>query len=170
MTLDLISVGKIVAPHGVRGDVRVAILTDFPDRFHKLRTVHLDNGMILTVEGARRHKQFVLLKFKGLDTMSDVEQLRGQLIKVTREDVVVLPAGHYYFFDIIGLEAYTVAGEKLGTIRDILQTGSNDVYIAELPGQKPVLIPALKQVVKQIDIPGKKMIVQLQEELSDDEN
>lgn len=170
MTLDLISVGKIVAPHGVRGDVRVAILTDFPDRFHKLRTVHLDNGMILTVEGARRHKQFVLLKFKGFDTMSAAEQLRGQLIKVTREDVVVLPAGHYYFFDIIGLTVYTEAGENLGTITDILQTGSNDVYVTEGPGKKTLLIPALKEVVRHIDIPGKQMVVKLQEEYEDNED
>ena len=170
MAINRISIGQVVAPHGVRGDVRVAILSDFPDRFLTLKTVFLEDNTKLTVESARFHKQFVLLKFRGLDTMTDVERLKGKLIQVTREDAVVLPEGHYYFFDIIGLEVYTVAGEQLGTITDILQTGSNDVYVAELPGQKPVLIPALKQVVRHIDIPGKKMVVQLQEEWNDDEN
>lgn len=170
MAGDRISIGQVVAPHGVRGDVRVAILSDFPDRFLELKTVFLADGAQLTVESARFHKQFVLLKFRGLDTMNDVERLRGKLIQVAREDAVVLPEGHYYFFDIIGLDVYTVAGERLGTITEILQTGSNDVYVAQLPGQKPVLIPALKQVVRQIDLPGKKMLVQLQEEWNDDED
>ncbi len=83
---------------------------------------------------------------------------------------MVLPEGHYYFFDIIGLSVYTETGEHLGEITDILQTGSNDVYVAERKNEKPLLIPALKEVVLQIDIPGKKMIVKLQEEWDDHED
>jgi 16S rRNA processing protein RimM len=167
---DKVIIGKIGAPHGVRGDVRVIPLTDFPDRFHQLKTVYTDDGAKLTVESARFHKQFVLVKFRGIDTMNDTEPLRGKLIKVRREDAVVLPEGHYYFFDIIGLSVYTETGEHLGDITDILQTGSNDVYVAERKNEKPLLIPALKEVVLQIDIPGKKMIVRLQEEWDDHEN
>ncbi|WP_312335347.1 ribosome maturation factor RimM [Anaerospora hongkongensis] len=161
-------IGKIVAPHGVRGDVRVIPLTDFPERFHQLETVYTDDGAKLTVESARFHKQFVLIKFRSVQTMNDAEQLRGKLIKVRREDAVVLPEGHYYFFDIIGLAVYTESGDFLGEITDILQTGSNDVYIAEKANEKPLLIPALKEVVRQIDIPGKKIVVKLQEEWDDD--
>jgi len=167
---DKVIIGKIGAPHGVRGDVRVIPLTDFPDRFHQLKMVYTDDGAKLTVESARFHKQFVLVKFRGIDTMNEAELLRGKLIKVRREDAVVLPEGHYYFFDIIGLSVFTETGEHLGDIADILQTGSNDVYIAERKNEKPLLIPALKEVVLQIDIPGKKMIVRLQEEWDDHEN
>lgn len=171
MAHDRITVGKIVAPHGVRGDVRVFPLTDFPERFKQMPIAYLDDGTKLTTEGtARFHKQFVLLKFRGLDTMNSVEPLKGKLIQVTREDVVVLPEGHYYFFDIIGLAVYTEDGEPLGEVTDILQTGSNDVYVAEKQGQKPILIPALKEVVRHIDIAGKKMIVKLQEEYGDHED
>lgn len=170
MADDKVIIGKIGAPHGVRGDVRVIPLTDFPDRFHQLKMVYTDDGAKLTVESARFHKQFVLVKFRGIDTMNEAELLRGKLIKVRREDAVVLPEGHYYFFDIIGLSVFTETGEHLGDIADILQTGSNDVYIAERKNEKPLLIPALKEVVLQIDIPGKKMIVRLQEEWDDHEN
>lgn len=170
MMIDRVTIGKVVAPHGVRGDVRIAVLSDFPERFLELDKVYLADGRKLNVESARFHKQIVLLKFKGLDTMDDVEPLRGQYIQVNREDAVVLPEGHYYFFDIIGLEVYTVEGDKLGTITDILQTGSNDVYVTENKEKKPILIPALKEVVKVIDIQGKKMIVKLQEEWNDDED
>ena len=170
MMIDRVTIGKVVAPHGVRGDVRIAVLSDFPERFLELDKVYLADGRKLNVESARFHKQIVLLKFKGLDTMDDVEPLRGQYIQVNREDAVVLPEGHYYFFDIIGLEVYTVEGDKLGTITDILQTGSNDVYVTENKDKKPILIPALKEVVKVIDIQEKKMIVKLQEEWNDDED
>lgn len=170
MIIDRVTIGKVVAPHGVRGDVRIAVLSDFPERFLDLDKVYLDNGTKLIVEDARLHKQFVLLKFSGLDTMNDVEALRGRYIQVNREDVVVLPEGHYYFFDIIGLEVYTVDGDKLGIITDILKTGSNDVYVTETKGKKPILVPALKEVVRSIDIPGKKMIVKLQEEWDDNED
>jgi len=170
MVDDKVTIGKIVAPHGVRGDVRVIPLTDFPERFHQLKMVYTDDGTMLTVESARFHKQFVLVKFRGIDTMNDTDVLRGKLIKVRREDVVVLPEGHYYFFDIIGLSVYTEDGNPLGEITDILQTGSNDVYVTEKPGEKPLLIPALKEVVRQIDIPGKRMIVKLQEEWDDNAN
>ena len=170
MAIDRISIGQVVAPHGVRGDVRAQILSDFPERFLTLKTVFLEDNTKLTVESARFHKQFVLLKFRGLDTMNAVEPLKGKLIQVTREDVVVLPEGHYYFFDIIGLAVYTEDGESLGEVTDILQTGSNDVYVAEKQGQKPLLIPALKEVVRHIDIADKKMIVKLQEEYGDHED
>lgn len=168
MANDRITVGKIVAPHGVRGDVRVMPLTDFPDRFQKLKDVYLDDEKKVTIESTRAHKQFILVKFRGLDNANDVEVLRGKLIKINREDLVVLPEGHYYFFDIIGMEVYTEVGEFLGKITDILETGSNDVYVAEKEGAKPLLIPALKKVVLTINVPNKQMIVRLQEEWADD--
>lgn len=160
----LIAIGKIVAPHGVRGDVRVIPLTDFPQRFDGLKRVLLDDGTALNVEHTRWNKQFVLIKFKGKDDRNNVEALRGKLLKVTRDELYPLPAGHFYIFDIIGLKVYDEEGVFLGTVNDVMSTGSNDVYITEQDGQQPLLIPALKEVVKTIDIPGGKMVVKLQEE------
>lgn len=160
----LITIGKIVAPHGVRGDVRVVPLTDFPERFKKLKSVFLDDNTMLDIQGVKYHKQFVLLKFRGLDSINDIEYLRGKSLRIQRKDVPPLPEGQYYQFDIIGLNVYTEEEEFLGTINDILETGSNDVYVVELDEKKQILIPALKEVVKNIDISSGKMIVKLQEE------
>lgn len=160
----LITIGKIVAPHGVRGDVRVIPLTDFPERFSQLQQVHLSSGKILSVEAVRYHKKFVLIKIKGLDSINEVEQLRGQLIQVTREELFPLPEGHYYIFDIVGLTVYNTSQEKLGVITDVLQTGSNDVYVVDSPGKTPLLIPALKEVVQKIDLAAGRIIVKPQQE------
>lgn len=160
----LITIGKIVTPHGVRGDVRVVSLTDFPERFKKLKSVFLDDNTTLNIQSVKYHKQFVLLKFCGLDNINDIEYLRGKSLKIQRKDVPPLPEGHYYQFDIIGLHVYNEEEEFLGTITDIIETGSNDVYVVELEEKKQILIPALKEVVKNIDISSGKMIVKLQEE------
>ncbi|MBP2651295.1 MAG: Ribosome maturation factor rimM [Firmicutes bacterium] len=164
MNTNLITIGKIVAPHGVRGDVRVIALTDFPERFQTMKQVLLDNGQKLDISGVKYHKQDVLMKFRGLDDRNAVEALKGKLLQVTKEELVDLPEGHYYTFDIIGLAVYDEDGQPLGTITDVITTGSNDVYVAEVAGKTPVLIPALKDVVKNIDLPNKRMTVKLQEE------
>lgn len=161
---DLIAIGKAVAPHGVRGDVRVVPLTDYPERFETTKSVRLEDGRVLAVESAKFHKQFVLLKFRGLDDRNAIEFLRGKLLLVSRDELVKLPAGHYFHFQIIGLKVYDEAGAYLGSVTDILATGANDVYITEQEGQKPLLIPAIKEVVLAIDVPGGRMTVRLQEE------
>ncbi|MDR3589671.1 MAG: ribosome maturation factor RimM [Negativicutes bacterium] len=160
----LIIIGKIVAPHGVRGDIRVIPLTDFPSRFHRLTQVVLDDGKALTVKDVRTYQQQILLKFEGLDDRTAVEPLKGKLIKITKDQLVKLPEGHYFIFDIIGLSVFDDSGAFLGVVTDVLATGSNDVYIAEREGAKPLLIPAIKDVVKDIDVPGGRMIVTIQEE------
>lgn len=164
MSEKMISIGKIVAPHGVRGDVRVIPLTDFPERFQILKKVYTDNGILLDVEYAKQHKQFILLKLRGYNSINDVEKLRNRILQVERKDAFPLPKGHYYQFDIIGLAVQTVDGEHLGIVTDILETGSNDVYVTEKEGVKPLLIPALKDVVKTIDLKAGIMVVKLQEE------
>lgn len=162
---ELIIVGKIVAPHGVRGDVRIVPLTEFPDRFHELKTVIVDDVGQLKLETAKQHNKFILLKLAGIDNMNDAERLRDKLIRIERKDLVKLPEGKYYIFDIIGLNVFTETGELLGVITDVLQPGSNDVYVVQQEGKQDLLIPAIKQVVKKIDISGKQMVVKLQEEM-----
>jgi len=160
----LIAIGKAVAPHGVRGDVRVIPLTDFPDRFRTMKKVQLEDGRALDIESVKYHNQFVHIKFRGIDDRDAAQALKGKLLMVGRDGLVKLPAGQYYIFDIVGLKVYDEAGAYLGTVTDVLPTGANDVYIAEQEGNKPLLIPAIKDVVREIDIPGGKMTVRMQEE------
>jgi len=164
MAEKLIAIGKIVAPHGVRGDVRIIPLTDFPDRFRPALTVYLSDYSPLVIRQVKKNNKFLLLSFENFDSMNSVEPLRGQLIHVREKDLVVLPKDQFYIFEIIGLEVYDEANVHLGTVTNVLQTGSNDVYVIEMQGKAPLLIPALKEVVKHIDIPGQRMIVKLQEE------
>ena len=164
MSDNRLTIGKIIAPQGVRGEVRVMPLTDFPERFKQLKIALLDDGTSLPVESVRYHQQVVLLKFRGLDNRNAIEHLKNKLIKVEREDLIPLPEGHYHIFDIIGLSVYNEQEECLGKISDVLQTGSNDVYIVEQKDKPPLLIPGLKTVVLTIDIANSKMIVKLQEE------
>lgn len=164
MSDKMIVIGKITGPQGVRGEVRVMPLTEFPERFKTLKTALLDNGQCLPVESVRYHQQFVLLKFAGFDDRNSIEHLRNALIRIERKDLMPLPEGHYHVFDIIGLAVYNEEEEFLGKISDILQTGSNDVYVVEQQNKQPLLIPGLKSVVLHVDIPGGKMIVKLQEE------
>jgi len=160
----MITIGKIVAPQGIQGEVRVMPMTDFPERFKNLKTALLDDGTRLPVQSVRYHQQFVLLKFAGLTNRNAVENLRDKLIQIERKDLVPLPEGHYHVFDIIGLSVYNDQEEYLGKVSDVLQTGSNDVYIVEQKDKQPLLIPALKTVVLHIDIAAEKMVVKLQEE------
>jgi len=161
----MIVIGKIGAPQGIRGEVRLIPLTDFPERFKTLKTALLDDGTSLQVESVRYHQQFVLLKFKGLDDRNAIEHLKNKLIQIERKDLIPLPEGHFHVFDIIGLTVYNEQEECLGKISDVLQTGSNDVYIVEQKDKQPLLIPGLKTVVLNIDVANGKMIVKLQEEL-----
>lgn len=159
-----IAIGRVIAPHGVRGDVRVLPLTDFPERFLHTPFAYLENGEKVKITQARRHKQYVLLHIAGYESPEAAEQLRGSLLRLPRELLVPLPPGHYYIFDIIGLSVYSEDGEFCGTVVDVLRTGSNDVYVVDRPGQRQLLVPALKQIVLSIDISGKRMTIKKLEE------
>lgn len=160
----LITIGKVLSPHGVRGDVRVLPLTDFPDRFFHTAAVYLDNGASVAITDVRKHGRYLLLHFNGYDTPETVAALRGSLLRVPRTALVPLPPGHYYVFDIIGLAVYTADGCRQGTVTDVLTTGSNDVYVVSPPNGKELLVPALKQVVLSIDIDGGRMTIKNLEE------
>ncbi|EGO65166.1 ribosome maturation factor RimM [Acetonema longum] len=160
----LIAVGKIVAPHGVRGDLRVVTLTDFPERFQSLKRIYFDDKSAATVENIKFHQQFVLIKLRECNTRDEAELLRGKYIQIPKEEVMPLPAGHYYLFEILDCKVYTEEGVYLGAVTDIIQTGSNDVYAVTAENDSTRLIPALKEVVRSIDTAGKKIVVKLQEE------
>jgi 16S rRNA processing protein RimM len=170
MPTDLIAIGKIVAPHGVRGDVRVTPLTDFPDRFLTMKEVLVGETRLLPIEEAKFHKQFLLLKFRGINDRDAVDALRGQLLSVRREDLVPLADGDFYVFDLMGMKVFTPEGERLGTISDVIETGSNDVYVVERPGNRPLLVPALKKIVTTVDVAAKMMVIRPPEEWDADED
>jgi len=163
---NLIVIGKIGAPHGIRGEVRIIPLTDFPDRFDALKKVYLDETTTLEIAAVKHNKQFVIMKFKGLDDREALVPLNGKLIQVKRADVPPLAEGEYYTFDILGLDVYDENNACLGQIKEILKTGSNDVYVVGQKGDaKQILVPALKKVVTEIDLAAKRMTVILPEEM-----
>lgn len=170
MSQDLVIIGKIVAPHGVRGDVRVIPLTDFPDRFLHMKAVLVGEDRLLPIETAKFHKQFLLLKFRNLNDRNAVEALRGQFLYVQRQDVVPLSDDEFYVFDIIGMSVYTPDGELLGKVSEVIETGSNDVYVVERPVARPLLVPALKKIVAVMDVANRRMVIQRPEEWDSDED
>ena len=128
---DLLQVGVITSPHGVRGEVKVFPTTDDVNRFKKLKNVILDDGkttMEMEIVSVKFFKNLVILKFKGLDSMNDVEKYRRAKLLVTRENAVKLKKDEYFIADLIGLSVVSEEGEELGELTDVLQTGANDVY------------------------------------------
>ena len=159
-----IVIGKIGAAHGIRGEVRIIPLTDFPDRFNGLKKIYLDEETQLSVESIKYNKQFIILKFEGYEDRDSVAPLNGRLLKVSRQDVPPLAAGEYYTFDLIGMDVFDETNTHLGQIQEILKTGSNDVYIVGQKGNaKQILVPALKKVVTEINVAENRMQVILPE-------
>ncbi len=158
-----IVIGKIVAPHGVRGDIRIMPLTDRPEQFLNLSYLLLEDGRQLTVKAARFHKRMVLVSTKEITTMNDAELLRDKKILIRAEDLPPLEEGRFYVVDLIGLPVFDEEGTQLGTFKDSITTGSNDVYIVAVPGGKDLLIPALKIYVREINLQEKRIVVKLPE-------
>ena len=149
--------GKIVNTHGVMGDVKALCLADSPAFFKKIKTVYID-GKPLSLKGIKEHKGNLIMRLEGIDNMDKAETLRGKDVFVKREDAPPLPKGRHYIVDLIGLEVFKEDGEKIGEIRDVFATGSNDVYEV-LGNGREYYIPVIDDVVKEIDIEGKKVII-----------
>jgi 16S rRNA processing protein RimM len=161
-----IAIGKIVGTYGNRGMLKVLPLTDFPDRFLNMDRVCLElkgKQIEYGIAEARRHHKYILIKFREITDMSMAEALRGGMIMIGREELTALPEDTYYIFDIIGLEVYTSGGNLLGVVEDIIQTGANDVYVVGTGNKNPVLVPALKDVVREVDIKSGRMIIDYSE-------
>ncbi|MGQ9497293.1 MAG: ribosome maturation factor RimM [Desulfotomaculales bacterium] len=164
---ELITVGEIINTHGVTGAVRVLPHTDFPERFASMREARVcvkDTQRVFTIEKTFPHKRFIIMKFREVNDMNAALALKGGLIQVARDEVVALPPGHYYIFDIVGLDVFTVEGERLGVVSRVLRTGANDVYVVQGDGEE-MYVPALKSVVRAIDLEAHRMVVALPEGL-----
>jgi 16S rRNA processing protein RimM len=167
---DLLQVGIITSTHGVRGEVKVYPTTDDPRRFRRLKEVVLDTGkekMNLEIEGVKFFKQFVILKFKGLDNINDIEKYRQKSLYVTRKNAVRLQRDEYFIADLIGLKVQDEDGKELGTVKDVIETGANDVYEVEMTDGKSLLLPAIKQCILNVDVENGTMQVHVLEGLLD---
>ena len=165
--LEYLSIGQIINTHGFRGEVKVFPLTDDISRFEKLKEVYVEenDGIVkYKVESVKFLSSTVSVKLKGVDSEEAANKLRGFYIKVDRKSAVKLPKDTYFICDLIDLEVYDEKGLLLGTVKDVLQTGSNDVYVIQSSG-KDILIPALKDIVKKIDLENKKILVEMPEGL-----
>ena len=166
----MFTIGKIVNTHGIKGEVRVVPTTDDPKRFEKLKEVYIEqkNTKLYRIESVRYHKNFVLIKFEGVDTINDAELFKNSTLKINRKDSLPLAKDEYYIGDLYDLEVETEEGRYLGELVDIIYTGSNDVYVIKnKETQKELLLPAIKQVIKRVDLEQKKIVVQLLEGLED---
>ncbi|QEA32416.1 ribosome maturation factor RimM [Secundilactobacillus malefermentans] len=166
-------VGKIVNTHGIQGELKIVSATDFPDqRFKKGSSLHLfkdekDESPIkqLKIKAARQQKNFFLVKFEGFNNINEVEQYKGMTLKITDEDrdEEELEDGQYYYDDIIGLKVVDESNQLIGTISEILPLGPNDVWTVKREKQADLLLPVIKQVVKNVDLENGQVTVELME-------
>jgi 16S rRNA processing protein RimM len=165
------TIGKIVAPFGVRGELKVLSLTDIPDRFAQLKTIFLGPEHIpYKINAVRPYKgDMVILKLEGLDDATTVEALRSLDLSIPLDKLAKLPQDSYYQHDILGMRVVTLAGREVGTIIDIMATGSNDVYVVRGEDASQILLPAIKDVVKQVDLIRQMMYIEPMAGLLDDD-
>ena len=153
-TTEWATIGIIVAPFGVHGELKVRLLTDIPDRFANLDTVHVGpEHTRYPIQSVRPYKgEMIVLKLDDIKDANAAESLRNLDIQIPESKLAKLPPDSYYQHDILGLHVFTMDGRDLGHITDIIVTGSNDVYTIKTSDGKQVLIPAIKDVIKQIDL------------------
>ena len=148
-------VGVISSTHGVRGEVKVFPTTDDVKRFKKLKEVILDTGreeLLLKIEGVKFFKQFAILKFEGYDNINDIEKYKGKSLYVERANAVRLNKDEYFIADLIGCQVVDEEEKPLGVLKDVMETGANDVYIVVSPEGKELLFPAIKECIRKIDV------------------
>ena len=161
---DLLKVGVITTTHGVRGEVKVYPTTDEPERFLDLDYVLLDTGRELRrldIKNVRFFKNLAILKFDGIDNINDIEKYKGRDLWIPREEAQELDEDEYYIADLLGMKVLLEDGSEFGTLRDVMETGANDVYIVDSVKHGEVLLPAIKECILDVDIKTNTMTVHL---------
>ncbi|MBI3787544.1 MAG: 16S rRNA processing protein RimM, partial [Ignavibacteriales bacterium] len=155
---------------GIRGEVKVQLLTDQPRRFSKLKSVWIgereESAEKLTIESSRIQGFTVVLKFDEIDSRTAADILQGRYVFISAKDVIVPPKGSFFIDDVIGMTVVSEEGEPVGTVKDILQTPANDVWVVQ-NGTKEVLLPAVKEVIKTVDLKRKEVVIHVMEGLLD---
>ncbi len=163
---DFLAVAKIHKPHGLNGEVTVGLLTDFPERLIKGKRVYIGETHIPSqIDTIRKMDKKYLIKFTDHYSRDSVASFRNQIVYIPYEALPVLPDNEYYHHDLIGMRVFSIEDQEIGVLIEIIRTGANDVYVIKPNNQieKDVLIPAIRSVVKKVDIKNNKMTVKLQE-------
>lgn len=150
-----LQVGVITQTHGIKGEVKVFPTTDDPARFRNLKRVIMDTGkerLELEISGVKFLKQYVIVGFQGIDSINDVEKYKGARLYVTRDNAVRLRKDEYFVADLIGMKIVTEDGEPFGIMKDVMATGANDVYVVEREDASEILLPAIRECVRNIDM------------------
>ena len=157
-------VGVISSTHGIRGEAKVFPTTDNPGRFKKMKEVILDTGKeeeVLEIEGVKFFKNMVIVKFKGIDDINDMEKYKGKELYVTRENAQRLGKDEYFIADLIGISVIAQKEQLKGILKDVIETGANDVYVIALSDGRELLLPAIKECVLSVDIEKGEMQIRL---------
>ena len=171
MNPEYLLLGEVLRPHGVRGELRIRLMTDYPERIAKLPTVYLaDNPeprkvKPYSVQGMRMNGEFGLLKLREIEDRDAADRLRGLFLLIDLPHAVPLEEGEFYLYQLIGLKAQTEDGEPLGTLTEVLETGANDVYVVESPRYGEILIPVIDGTILKTDIAAGILTVHLPEGL-----
>ena len=161
---DLLKVGVITTTHGVRGEVKVYPTTDEPERFLELDYVLLDTGRELRkleIKNVKFFKNLVILKFKGVDNINDIEKYKGRDLWIPRKEGQELEEDQYYIADLLGMSVVLEDGQEFGTLKDVMETGANDVYIIDSAEHGEVLLPAIKECILDVDLEKNVMTIHL---------
>jgi 16S rRNA processing protein RimM len=161
---DLLKVGVITTTHGVRGEVKVYPTTDSAERFLELPYVLLDTGRDLKrleIQNVKFYKNQAILKFKGIDNINEIEMYKGRDLWINREDGQELDEDEYYIADLLGLTVLLEDGTEYGTLKEVMETGANDVYIVETKDGSEVLLPAIADCILDVDLEAETMTVHL---------
>ena len=165
MPPEILAIGRVLRPHGVRGELLLEALTDFPEHLDGVGTIYLGAAAEPhSLAGARMHRGRLLIQLEDCVDHEAAEAFRGQLVQIWFGDAAPPPPGSYYYHQIVGLAVVTEEGETLGEVTEILETGSNDVYVVNGPSGE-ILLPALKSVILKVDLEAKRMTVHLIEGL-----
>jgi 16S rRNA processing protein RimM len=158
----MIAVGRITKSVGIKGEVRVAMLTDSPERFVKLKAVWIGSDETAAVRYAiltvRVERSAVVLKLKEIDSRTLADELRGCYLFIEAKDTVAPKKGSYFIHDIIGMKVVTEAGDEVGSVRDVMELPANDVWVVA-DGKKEILMPAIKEVIRLVDVNGRTVVI-----------
>jgi len=155
-------IGRVIKPHGVRGEVRIDVHTDTPERFTYLEEVYIgrDDPIPVGIESVRFHKTWILLKLEGYEDRREAEALRNQWVQVPYEDALPLNEGEYFLFQIIGASVIGEDGVFLGTLTEILETKANNVFVVQGPLGE-ILIPDIEETILEVDVEDKVVTARL---------
>ncbi len=159
-----LEIGQIVNTFGIKGFVKVNPWVNDITRFDNLKKVYIKirkEQKKLEIEEVKYHKNMVLLKFKGIETVEQAEMLRNAYLEIDREDAIPLEEGTYFIADLLESEVYSDDGKMIGILEDIYNTGSNDIYVVKNELGKSILLPGIPDVIKEVDVENKKIIVHL---------